>query len=162
MTKRKTLGRPPEILRQRIVAPGGREPIGEEINIVKAQILERFVALSKYYDVLIGSPEWNERWPDWQKGYEGFQFMGYPGRKGPPDQPFRDVLLCAFVEVSLIQGVNKTKATKCLADQWGMNAGTLRVRYYNLTNPKERDHHNAVSRMPKAAKELTQYFISKK
>ena len=149
---RKVRGKYPQVLRQKIPYPIDRKPVGEEISVILREMGKRFKALEEYYDVEIGTPEWDALMVKVDGRFEGLQFLRYPGLEPKPEQPYRDLALICVVGITKEQGGKVTDAVRGLADQWKMSPRTLRSRYYMLTRPKATQDLKAAKRMAEAGK----------
>ncbi len=141
----------PPILRQKLPWPADGKPVRGEITAILLEIHERIAALSEYYGVQIGTPEWDELWPKRKKRFEGFRLKRYRGLTAAPEQAYKDLVLVYWVEV---EGDTPTEMAERLAARWAEDERKLRTRYYKLTRPKTDEDQRARVRMAKLAAEL--------
>ena len=139
--------RVPPILRQRMVWPKGRDPIGPDIPFILKELDKRLAAVCEYYGVEPDGPGWDEAFDKAQKRFEGFELGGYAGQDAVPGKAIRDFVLVYWVEKSRACGGTVTEVVRRYADEWNVSPRALRTRYYKLTRPKTADDRRARKRM---------------
>ncbi len=139
--------RVPPILRQRMVWPKGRKPIGAEIPVILKELDERLGAVCEYYGVEPDGPGWDEAFEKAQNRFEGFELRGIAGQDANPGQAIKDLVLVYWVERSRAADGTVTEVVRRYADEWNVSPRALRTRYYKLTRPKTADDRRARKRM---------------